>query len=561
MRLSAYFLVLSFLVAAVTSGGVSGQQKKSSVDPTKELADGLTTELLQDGVALPSMQRAVLFARLGELWWPGDRRQASKWLKESVSLLESEWGQANPIDLEGIETVRLVARRIYPLDQTLSSRTLAILESSAVSPTDAQARSEIARVLADAGQVVVDRDTQRAFDLGTASLRLGYSHEFSSLLSALISRDARLGTELFMQAISVARSRNEPNLFMSLMAIGFSPESTSGPSKLPGPLQQTLAMTSVNALFGTAMAGDYSSDSCRFAWTLAPYLNDIGRLMPEQFPLFRESISRCQSGLQSLAREKVKDALGDQTPKTVEDYLKAAENESDPSARAMNQVRAARLAERQKNYDRAISIADDISEEARAIMNGNWETLRRDLALKAALSSISADDLPKALKTIHDTPKPLRVQTLIGVAQDVQRSGRISLTRELIKEARAMMAEHDGSKLDRLAEYGALIRLYDKVLATETPLVFAESVDVMHRIRDFDDDFKTAGIGKTEFILIPLNLPSSLLEKDQAAVTRYAIAGINWPIMRVRVRLDLLRSLLSTQPKPLPDVNATRGNY
>lgn len=347
---------------------------------------------------------------------------------------------------------------------------------------------------------------------------------------------------------------------MNLLAIGLSPGSNSGPSRLPDALQQTLALASVNSLLGTAMKGDYSTDSCRLAWTLAPYLNEIGRLMPEQFPLFRESINRCQSGLKSLARERVNDALGDQAPKTVQDYLKAAENESDPASRAMNQVRAARLAERQKDYDLAISILDDVSDQGREVSNGNWEVLRRDMAVKAALSSISADDLLKARKTIRDTPKPLRVQALITLAQAVNGLGRVSLTRELVNEARGMMSEHDGSKLDRLAEYGALIRLYDKVLPNETPLVFAESVEVMHRITDFDDDFKTARIGKTEFILIPLNLPSSLLGKDQAIVTRQAVAGIRWPIMRVRVRLDLLRSLLGTRPKALPDPKVTSRN-
>jgi hypothetical protein len=535
---ACFLLAVAFCLSAIA------QKTGAPANPWSVRAQALTDSIIVDASALAAFDRALLFARLGEAWWKDDPKRAKAWLKKAVE--EMEYSSSSE-DVDARHRKLFVARAllaiITPRDGALSVRLAEILALDSEKLPDDE-REQNAEALIDAALAVVDSDPERAAQLGSESLRSGRTRQLNDLLERLSARDPRLGAALFGEALALARISSDSNLFLQLGQMAF-PNGQDSPSS-PVPLGvRTQLLASLAQVFMSSPGEPGKNVTCKFAWISAPLLGQYYRLLPQQAPLVREALGRCQGALDEVARGRVDEALSDKPLKSVDDFMQAAERAADPKVRTFHLMRAAYMAAQQRDYDRAIGILDSISSDSRELIKRAWEGGRWDYAARSAFAHAKSGDYETMRKVIADTPADLRPLTLIDVAERLSGAGDQIVATELAHEARRTLEKASLSESQRVETQISLVRLFAKLAPAEAPLALQEMVEAMNRTTQTEPAKREGleGNPRGALLLAPISLPASLLEMDNLGVQQTA-SSIKPPVSRIRVRLGLLASSL-----------------
>src|SRR5215510_11748583 len=112
-----------FLVLQPAFGGwtLLAQKRESEYQLWLVRSQALTTDLLKDAADLSSMQRAVLWVKLGQRWWREDPSRARSWITNAIEVVEQVPNKENPEEREArLETTRVLLTIVTPLDQKLA---------------------------------------------------------------------------------------------------------------------------------------------------------------------------------------------------------------------------------------------------------------------------------------------------------------------------------------------------------------------------------------------------------------------------------------------------------
>jgi tetratricopeptide (TPR) repeat protein len=395
---------------------------------------------------------------------------------------------------------------------------------------------------------IVDTDPQGAFNLGVASLRIGRSYKLAALLWKLRNRDTKLADDLFDAALSAATAAFDPESLGWLSIYAFRNGQTPSDERR----RALLGVIAQGLLRDSASAGG-EAEVCKLAPTAATYLGQFNRLTPDLAIVVRQGLSRCQSALQPSERQSVDEALRDQPLKTVAEFEDEADKASREDIRDEYLVRATRLAAQQKNYEKAISLLDRISEQGRKQLGGGWESWRWSYAASAAVAQLRRGDRSSMNRIIAATPEVIRSFVQIAVAQALVKAGDRDSAFDLLTEARKRLAQATGTEV--VDGYFSLMHQYESLAPIDTVNVFYEIVKALNRIEKSDlNESQTLGaetsLLSNDLLLGAYNVPISLLEKDEIGV-RAAISSIQSSSKRVAIRLNLLISSLA-QPRTVP---------
>ncbi|HYU97599.1 MAG TPA: hypothetical protein VE977_02110, partial [Pyrinomonadaceae bacterium] len=202
--------------SAFAQEAASAQQRRALADLWLVRSQTITEDLIKDASGFTPSGRALLWARLGQQWWRDDPEKARGWILKSIEIVEAVPNRENPAERNlRLATARLLLSIVAPLDQKLSKRLIAVLSDNAERAGEAERRAN-AEGLVEAAISIVDKDPQRAAELGAIALRIGRPIPIAWLVFRLRSRDARLGDALFAQTIEVARQTLDFELINSL---------------------------------------------------------------------------------------------------------------------------------------------------------------------------------------------------------------------------------------------------------------------------------------------------------------------------------------------------------
>ncbi len=561
LRLTGAQIALIILIPFASFG-----QQIEAPDLWLARSQTITGSLVKDVSDLKSFDQAILFARLGDAWWKDDQEQASSWMRKAIEILEYIPEQQSPADRSRrLATARTMLSIIAPRDEKLGRRVTEMIFSSSEHDSSAE-RKLNADALVEEALAIVDRDPQRATALGAESLRVGRSSLIAALLWELRSRDAKLADDLFMQSVAAVRDTYDLDFFSPLLRVAFPILSGQGP-KAPAPpdairFQLLLAVAAYfEHILTTTEASSLCSASAAMISMIAPVLPEFDRLLPPaQSSSVHQLIVGCQSGLSPIVQERVEDAQRNVPLKTVDDFLNAADKAKYPKAKTVLQLRAAQLAVRQKDFDRAISIIDEMDDDARKFLNGAWEGWRSEWAVRSALDHITHDDFSGAHRVIAATPASLRATAQIGVAYELPpKESNRPLAIELIQAAREGLAKSDLPIAEKATWSIVLLGLYARLLPADAFAVLKETVTVLNRIPSGEPgDTDSSELANTQALY---NLPVSMLESDEFAFLG-AVSSVESPTKRARMRLELLSASLdkhraSIAPKKTP----SRGGH
>ena len=541
-------IVAVFAGSAFAQEAASAQQQGALADLWLVRSQTITEDLVKDAAGFTPSGRALLWARLGQAWWRDDPEKARAWILKSIEIVEAVPNRENPAERNlRLATARLLLNICAPLDQKLSKRLIAILSGDPERLGEAERRAN-AEGLVEAAISIVDKDPQRAAELGALALRIGRPTPIAWLVFKLRSRDAKLGDALFAQTIEVARQTLDAELINSLSHSVFPESMQPGATMpaLPDEMRTELLKLDLAFLQANPITAENRDSICMSVVSfIAPMLGQFERLLPQQAAIARQSVNRCQSK-SPLAQQRIDEALNNQPLNTVEALLKAGDDTEDLKVRTVYQYRAASLAKEKNDFERALKIMDSMSTEGREFMNGAWELIRTDWTVQSALSYYKSGDVYGMRFVINAAPADLQPLVRLGFVWQLPetRDKETDPTLEFLDEARTGLRRSKVSDAEKWGYYFVLLQLTVKHQPSEAPGALKEAVAALNRLEqskakesgnDKPNSLDGSGFSRT--------VPAALLAMDEYTV-REAVSSISSPESRAQVRLGLLEGCL-----------------
>lgn len=511
-------------------------------------AHRLTDELVKDADALGARERALLWARLGEVWWREDGGRARAWMQKAVEAAESVPHREGAAErAERLSLARELLRVVAPKDKALRARLLSVFTADTERPAAAEGNVN-ADALMQTAVAVLKQDPPLAAELGAASLRAGYSSQVPELLWGLRARDPKLADALFVQALAAARASYHTELLNSLRYVAFTDFDNRRP-KIPEPpdaLRADLLRVYLEFIRRASEAGAVQPSTCVSAASfVSPLLPYYDQLLPQQAAFVREVATKCKASPDQFTRQRTGDALREQVLDTAESLLEAAAKTESTEGRTAYLYRAAQMAAGQRDLNRALEVLDRIDAEARKIMGGMWEKTRTEWAAALAHENLKRDDVQGMHMALGSSPSELRPLVDIVFAQRLPAEESRVSAEEFIREARKELGRVKLPDAERAMWYVRLLKLYAKHVPSYAPDVLKEAVAAINRA-----DKPASAFGPERRGVVALDYdgaegfpPVSLLENNEPT-TLEIIGTLESPNSRARARLSLLKASL-----------------
>ncbi|HJP94616.1 MAG TPA: hypothetical protein VJ875_21830, partial [Pyrinomonadaceae bacterium] len=309
------WIALGGMLFACSAPDVHPQRAERPPRIWETRARNITDILLADLPQLEKNDKAMLLARLGQIWSKRDPQRARKWFTLAVETLETAPADKREVACQRATAVVLLGI-ISGHNKALADRLAAIIEAPKKGQNDSE-RLENANALIEAGMAVLTPDPHAAERFGEDSLNLGFSYRLGSLLMHLYISNPTEGDKLFSQILTVAKSKSDYNLFGVLVNQVLNGPFTANKYK------RSLLGTLADAIPEIERSGN-SAAFCNPVPLLEPLLADFDRLLPEFSQQVRGHIQRCQQ----LRPDPPKPS---REIRTIEDLLRAGHDADNPT--------------------------------------------------------------------------------------------------------------------------------------------------------------------------------------------------------------------------------------
>src|SRR5919205_4072139 len=128
MNLGARLTATALLLALVPCAPASAQRPGEVPDPRLMRARILSSDTAGDASSLTLPDRALLWARLGEVWWEDDEERARSFISKAVEGVESESELETPKERgRRLAAARALLPLVAPREPELAERLSALL--------------------------------------------------------------------------------------------------------------------------------------------------------------------------------------------------------------------------------------------------------------------------------------------------------------------------------------------------------------------------------------------------------------------------------------------------
>ena len=500
-------------------------------------AQTITDDVLKDTSSLNSLRRALVWAKLAEIWWLADQRRAQTWITSAVEIVEQVPNRESPQERQQrMGTAKFLLNVASRFDQKLSQRLITLVtdvdESTSADDRDGSANSLI-------HVAIRTDDPKRAAELGAQALRMGIPSDIADLLFALRGRDVKLADGLFVQALNVARKEESPNLLDALTYAAFpAQKGVAGPVSTP-PDNLKAELLKLHAAYLSAHANELQN-GLSVCWAVSgfivPVLPEFDRLLPQEALVVRQTVQKCRAVIPN-SREELETPGSSQSLNTVEALLKASAESEISSMRALYQYRAAVIAKDHGDYERALKILDNMSDESRELMQGSWDAYRWDWAARAALDHFQNGRLVEMNLVLDAVPAKLQPFAKMAFLDrlPVKKLPAGTPTIQFLNEAATGLRKSSMAESEKYDWYFGLPKLTLRYQRSDAVPVFKEAIASLNRATTADAKF----LDTNQFANF---LPASLLEIDEFAV-KETLASVTNLEARTQLRLQLLREI------------------
>lgn len=463
-KFSVTSFALLFLLAAITFGQNNDVVTQKTL--WRSRADAISGNLLRGSSKITELQRALLFARLGNLWLKSDKSQSNKWFEKSVDAVFFYSPKDTETDKkEYFDTTRNILSVISNNNQTQTNRLLKILSDTDKSSEDEKGSN--ANALISYALQIVKENPAKATQIGITALRVGHPKEFYKLIWELRRSNPTLADQLFREAFSIAK--NSPDYYR-LQGIQYAvlPESViSGfPANLSASPSQKIEVLNFFADYLVQRQAGYLTKtipSCSSEAILIARSNKLFEsLLPQKAGIVRQAIDACTDVKAQSAFENLEKPSKDLD---IEELLDVAdENKNNRLVRIGYLTKAVLLANVQKKYALVLKIVDNLSEEELAEDRDFWEEMRYDAAGNLAYIQFRDGDLQSSNKTLEDISTAYRpfAQTVFVIKSASEDKANYSYQVGVLNNAEKGFIKSEKPFGLKLNYWLQLVKLYSK---------------------------------------------------------------------------------------------------
>ncbi len=542
-------LVKCFIVSALAVGLLTintlGQNEllKSQRDLWRGRAETITDNLIREVSKVDELERALLFAQMGDLWRQSNSSQSDVWFEKAVDTIFF-YSTNDTKDNRKIffQTTRQILNIISNKNQKQSNRLLKILTE--LNKDDETEKDVNADALIKYALQIVKDNPSSAAQIGITALRTGRPKEFYKLILELNRGNKPLANLVFREALAIARISPDYYILQNLQIAAF-PENMQidFPSDLMMPPQIRSQTLNFFADYIIQLQADLITKKISKCSTEALQVSQLKKqfvdLLPQRAALVQQAIDICLAE-QSAQRRQIQDTI---KSGTVEELLKLAdENKDDPLVRTAYLYRAALLSYSQKKYEITIEILESMNENERQANLEFWEQARAESAGFLAYVQLQKDDLQSSYKTLQDTPSLIRpfAQVVFLKQFPENESSNYSLRAETLNETRKNFIASEKSFAEKTNYWFSLIKLYSSLkLQAEAAEVFKEIVKASNTASEENSN----GQDEIKSNMISSSFSANLFEKQETTVLN-TVGLIREYKARINVNLAFLKLAL-----------------
>jgi len=559
-------LRLASLAFAVTLATAAVSQTASPAPTPAEKAQWLeranliTAAIQEDANNLPPDLQFVLPGRLGELWRSVDPKRAQAWMDQALAkistLPETESAEQRKARLEAASAwlPGLNQSDAASADRVLDSLIVDVQRNNAGNPGGWQYSNDAAMLGMSVEQAIGDsaqQDPQRAFQLAQRIIQLREGNNVLGVYMNLRSADPQLADRFALDALEAARNNNYDVVFFFALAqlaapLANVPEIMHAPEAVRSQILEALAA-------GMLRPVQNAADKASICDLAMPVTIAMKKFPPEQQGPLRAAVDNC-----TATNPQTRRMVGDMEARTRDsasaDLLAQAADTNDARSRASLKQEAARRAEREKDFLRALDIWESFTTEERDAFP-LWQSMWRHAVGQALTTSYRAHDLTGVQQLIARAPDNMRPALILQAANLGFSSKDAGYGITMLTQAHRELEKNPVT--DDYRVYLNLLMLYTAHVSEEAPAALRLAVKGIN-------DFKIPENAKVKPFepgsrLGPITVPAGLLDSDPQMVSA-AVSELKSPQARVAMRLGLLQACLqryqgSAQP-PAPKTDS-----
>lgn len=462
-------IILTAILTIVASSQTSVSQEQIAPPPLKSdiwklRAESITSTLLREIPKVENLEKATIYAHLGNIWWKHDRTRAESWYEKSVDSIAYYPLTDQKINIENFylatsEVLQLIAERV----PKQSDRLLKIIsEADQLRDKNKASNPEI---LIEFACLIAKHNPARAHQLGVTAFQIGEPQNFYRLYWQLRRYSPELANQYVGLAMATAKQSPTPQIFSSIKSAVF-PELT-GAGNSPDRSSSDQIKRAVLNLFADQLLQSNARSianleiSCEAdARIVSSLQSQYAALLSHREQQVAQPVSRCTEKLTDAERSFSAVGINAIKTGTIEELLKLADQAgSNSGLRAHYFYRAIALAHEKEKFQTGLDILEKMTKEERGTDPGFGDELRVLLASGLAYQKYRAGDVSGADRTLDALPENERVLGKIVFVQrfnaDDDDDAR-DFCLQMLKEAGSQL-ERSEKPFDDKAEFAFLI--------------------------------------------------------------------------------------------------------
>ena len=555
---SFFRYILTIIIFSSLNVLAQSEAKNDSFDASY-FAQSLTENIYNDTIKVSYYEGAVILAEIGDRWSKLSSTEASIWFDRAINSVDALPSNTSEEQAKKNQIIRELIKLILPKDKKNGNRLLKRLPSQSELNTE-QAKL-INDVLIEVAISLVETNPNQAVALASVALDNDNPILEPLFVWKLNKKNSSLASVFFEKALLVAQKNNDIKFINTLVSTAF-PERFGMP--VSGLAKSTksklLSYIWLNFQREIAEITRNKSGDCRIqASVVSSILPQFSEIMPEYLQQIKNAINFCQG----TASEEIKNYNANENqPKTVEEFISAAEKAEDKDLKTEYFIEGAKLAFKEKNYKLAIKVLDLAKESLPNSLTSLWEEWRHDWAAFLIVDQIKTNNQIEALQTLKNVPDNLKPLTQIDVVHKFKSGEFPEIAFDFLTDARINILKIKMDSAEKAYNLSQIAQLFAQYQMLESSIeAYRDSVRLInYAVKERTEKNKNGNIDSGSELVGFVDFttfPTKFIEENMLAF-RELTNNIDSPLLKAKTKLSLLTVALNRLEREVKIKNSTK---
>lgn len=504
-------------------------------------AQSLTETIYNDTIKISPDKSVVILAEIGEKWFKVNPTQASIWFERAINTVALIPRDTSEEIAKKNQVIRELVKIILPKDRKNGNRLLKQLtDQSGLNKKETKLNND---ALIEIAASLIETDPNQAVALASLALISNDPVIEPMFVWKLNKTNPALANNFFARVLQIAQKNNDLG-FTNILITTLFPErfEMSGSRMTNATNLNLLKYVWSNFQQETLKIKQNKSGDCRAqASVVSSILPQFLEFMPGNLSEIKNTINFC---LGNSSEELKKYNTNEEQPKTVEQFISAAENAEHKDLKISYYLGGAKLAFREKNYELAIKVLD----LAKNVLPDNlallWEEWRYKWAALLIVEQIRNNNLPEAFQTLKNVPDNLKPLTQIDVIDLFKPNEHPEIAYDFLSNAAKEILKTDMVSAEKAYNLSQISKLSARYQMLESSVdAYRDSVKLINyavkegneKNNDENIDSGSELIGFVDFTTFPI----TFVEENLLSF-RELTNNIDSPLLKAKTKLNLL---------------------